>query len=209
MALEFSICEVKWDRYPNVSENTHAREWLQFQAARGLAANTLDAYGRNLDAFLRFLESRKMPVDSVARNTVGAYVQHIAQLPVPRFSKKAQETRTTLANARLHQHITVIRLFYDYLVEESVCVRNPLRPSMGRCGVIRRHYPLPWIPTEEQWRSILETCKQESLRNRTMLAMSYDAALRREEICSFETADIDPAHRLLRIRLEIRSCCTT
>jgi integrase len=35
-----------------------------------------------------------------------------------------------------------------------------------------------------------------------MLAMSYDAALRREEICSLETTDIDPAHRLLRIRLE-------
>src|SRR5437879_11629208 len=36
-----------------------------------------------------------------------------------------------------------------------------------------------------------------------MLAMSYDAALRREEVCSLEVADIDPAHRLLRIRLEV------
>ena len=35
-----------------------------------------------------------------------------------------------------------------------------------------------------------------------MLAMSYDAALRREEICSLETTDIDPAHRMLRIRAE-------
>ncbi len=32
--------------------------------------------------------------------------------------------------------------------------------------------------------------------------MSYDTALRREEICSLETTDIDPAHRLLRIRPE-------
>ena len=45
--------------------------------------------------------------------------------------------------------------------------------------------------------------KQEPLRNRVMLAMSYDAALRREEICSLEVSDIDPAHRLLRIRLEV------
>lgn len=35
-----------------------------------------------------------------------------------------------------------------------------------------------------------------------MLAMSYDAALRREEVCSLETTDVDPAHRLLRIRSE-------
>ncbi len=41
MALEFAICELRWERYERVSEHPHGREWLQFQAARGLAANTL------------------------------------------------------------------------------------------------------------------------------------------------------------------------
>jgi hypothetical protein len=40
MALEFTICEVRWERYRRVSENPQAREWLKFQAARGLPANT-------------------------------------------------------------------------------------------------------------------------------------------------------------------------
>jgi integrase len=35
-----------------------------------------------------------------------------------------------------------------------------------------------------------------------MFAMACDAGLRREELCSLETADIDPAHRVLRIRAE-------
>ena len=35
-----------------------------------------------------------------------------------------------------------------------------------------------------------------------MLAMSYDCALRREELCNLETGDIDPAHRMVRIRAE-------
>jgi integrase/recombinase XerD len=35
-----------------------------------------------------------------------------------------------------------------------------------------------------------------------MLALTYDAALRREELCALAVADIDPAHRLLRIRAE-------
>jgi len=35
-----------------------------------------------------------------------------------------------------------------------------------------------------------------------MLAMSYDCALRREEICNLETGDIDPAYRMMRIRAE-------
>ena len=35
-----------------------------------------------------------------------------------------------------------------------------------------------------------------------MLALAYDAALRREELCSLCTDDLDPAHRTLRIRAE-------
>ncbi|MGC1655586.1 MAG: site-specific integrase, partial [Candidatus Acidiferrales bacterium] len=77
------------------------------------------------------------------------------------------------------------------------------RPPIGGRGLIQRHHRLPWIPSEEQWQTILQVSKQEPLRNRVMLAMSYDAALRREEICSLEVSDVDPAHRLLRIRPEV------
>ncbi len=198
MALEFTICEVRWERYPRVSENVHAREWLKFQSTRGLAANTLDAYGRDLDAYLAFLASARVEFHSVVRSVIGAYIQDIAQ----RHAKRERAGRTTLSNATVQQHLTVIRLFYDHLVEERVCPRHPLRPTIGGRGLIQRHRRLPWIPSEEQWQSILQVCRQEPLRNRVMLAMSYDAALRREEVCSLGTADVDPAHRLLRIRSE-------
>jgi site-specific recombinase XerD len=172
---------------------------LKFQATRGLAANTLDAYGRDLDAYLAFLGFARVEFQSVVRSTIGAYIQDIAQRP----AKRKRKPRTTLSNATLQQHVTVIRLFYDYLVEERVCVRHPLRPTIGGRGLIQRHRRLPWIPSEEQWQAILQVCRQEPLRNRVMLAMSYDAALRREEICSLGTSDVDPARRLLRIRAEV------
>ena len=35
-----------------------------------------------------------------------------------------------------------------------------------------------------------------------MLALAYDAALRREELCQLRSDDLDPAHRLLRVRAE-------
>jgi integrase/recombinase XerD len=187
-----------------VSEfHPHAREWLKFQAARGLAANTLEAYGRDLGRYLGFLETENIPFHSVIRPTIGAYIRSITQLEVPRVSRKGMEARSTLANATLQQHLTVVRLFHDFLVEERVCTRNPLRPLISGRGLIQRHHRLPWIPSEEEWQNILQVCKQEPLRNRVMLAMSYDAALRREEVCSLEVADIDPAHRLLRIRLDV------
>jgi site-specific recombinase XerD len=84
MALEFSICEVRWERYRRVSENRHARDWLKFQSLRGLAANTLDAYGCDLDAYLAFLESAGIALHSVVRSTIGAYIESIAQRRVLR-----------------------------------------------------------------------------------------------------------------------------
>jgi integrase/recombinase XerD len=44
--------------------------------------------------------------------------------------------------------------------------------------------------------------REEPLRNRLMLALSYDCALRREELCSIDTQDIDPSSRLIRIPAE-------
>jgi integrase len=61
---------------------------------------------------------------------------------------------------------------------------------------------LPWIPAEAEWLRILEVFRGEPARNRVMLALAYDAALRREELCSLRTGDLDPAHRMLRVRAE-------
>jgi integrase len=61
---------------------------------------------------------------------------------------------------------------------------------------------LPWIPAEAEWLQLLEMFRPEPIRNRLMLALAYDSALRREELCSLRTDDSDPAHRMLRIRAE-------
>jgi integrase/recombinase XerD len=108
--------------------------------------------------------------------------------------------------------LTVVRLFYDYLIEEGARLDNPVgrgryTPGTSFGGardrpLVRRMRRLPWIPTEEQWGAILQAAKDESLRNRFILAVAYDAALRREELCALQTGDFDPAYRLVRIRAE-------
>ncbi len=69
--------------------------------------------------------------------------------------------------------------------------------------MIPRFTKLPWIANDQQWQAVLETARKESFRNRMMLALSSDSALRREELCGLETCDIDPAHRMITIRAEI------
>jgi integrase len=116
-----------------------------------------------------------------------------------------------LANATILLRLSVIRLFFDYLVEEGLRSTNPAgrmqwRRRYGRtpgeAPLVRRHRRLPWIPTEEQWQALLAVMQNASARTRLMFALSYDAALRRHELLTLDTTDIDPAHRLIRIRAE-------
>jgi integrase len=108
------------------------------------------------------------------------------------------------ANATIQQHLATLRLFYDYLVEERRCTRNPFRRGEGAWArpPIQREHKLPWIPNEEEWRRFLAAASQERVGNKAMLATSYDAGLRREELCLLETGDIDPSRRTLRVRAE-------
>ena len=59
-------------------------------------------------------------------------------------------------------------------------------------GLIPRYTKLPWIPNDDQWQAILRVTGLESIRNRMMLALAYDAGLRREELCALRTDDLDP-----------------
>ena len=96
-------------------------------------------------------------------------------------------------------------LFEALLDSDSNLLRETAlqrRLNHRRRGLVRRYSRLPWIPTDEQWRAVLEVAARESLRNRLMLALAYDAALRREELCLLATDDLDPAHRTLRVRAE-------
>jgi integrase/recombinase XerD len=109
-----------------------------------------------------------------------------------------------MANATIQQHLAALRMFYDLMVEDERCNRNPFRQSEGRSArsLVQREHKLPTIPTEEEWCRVLAEAAKEPIRNRLMLAMSYDAGLRREERCLLETADIDPSRRTIRVRAE-------
>jgi integrase/recombinase XerD len=193
------VSEVRWDRVPLVAGHQEAGAWLGFQACRGLALNTLDAYGRNLERYLRFLSTAAKESHEVKQETVGAYLRDLVK---PSTTGEGPDIR--MANATIQQHLAALRMFYDFMVEEERCTRNPFRQGEGRLArsLVQREHKLPTIPTEEEWCRVLAEVAKEPIRNRLMLAMSYDAGLRREELCLLETADIDPSRRTIRVRAE-------
>ncbi len=196
-----------------LAQQPDAVEWLRIQSDLGLSPRTIEAYGRGLADYLALCAQEDIEPVTANRATVARYVRDLLTRPNRRGTNVVSiGSGAGLANATLQQRLVAVRLFYDYLVEEGRRETNPVgrgRYTAGKQfgnrrqhGLVPRLTKLPWIPSDEQWQAVLRIAREEPIRNRVMLALAYDAGLRREELCSLRTEDIDPAHRTVRVRAE-------
>jgi len=187
--------------------------WLQIQAHLQLAPKTIDAYGRCLEDYLSFCNKQNLTPEKVTREHIALYVQDLATRPNPKGARILSfKSGIGLSNATMQQRITVVRLFCDYLIEQQLRLDNPVGRGyyvrgkgfggVREKGLIPHYQRLPWLPSDEEWRSVLLALKDECLRNQVMMLLAYDGALRREELVTVEIADFDFAYRHLRIRAE-------
>ncbi|WP_424532797.1 tyrosine-type recombinase/integrase [Sphaerisporangium viridialbum] len=207
-----SISKVLEGKWPVLLRHELAVGWLQVWADLGRAPRTIDAYARGLAEYLEACEREGVDPVSANRAHVAVYVRELTSRPSKRgVNVVSIDSGAGLANATLQQRLVPVRLFYDFLMEDGLRDSNPVgrgRYTPGRDfgghdrGLIPRLTKLPWIPDERQWLDVLAVAALEPARNRVMLALAYDAALRREELCSLRTDDLDPGHRTLRVRAE-------
>ena len=202
------------ERWPVLAAVPPALAWLGMRSDLGIAPRTLDAYARSLSEYLAFCAELGADPVQARREHVARFVRHLTERPLRHAGATLTPSgRPCLSNATVQQRLTAVRLFYDHLVEEGLRDTNPVgrgRYAPGayagggsnRRGLVPRQTRLPWIPNEADWRAILVAARGEPIRNRAMLALGYDAGLRREELCSLRTDDLDPGHRLLRVRAE-------
>ncbi|MGO9103677.1 tyrosine-type recombinase/integrase [Mycobacterium sp.] len=204
------ILDEKW---PVLRRHERAREWLQIWVDLGRAPRTIDAYARGLAEYLLVCEREGIDPVSATRAQIALFIRELRTRPSLRGPKVVVlDSGSGLANATLQQRLVPVRLFYDFLVEEGVRESNPVGRGRYTAGrgfgggqprpLVARMVKLPWIPGEAEWLRLLGAFRVEPIRNRLMLALAYDAALRREELCSLRTEDLDPAHRTLRVRAE-------
>lgn len=186
---------ISWEFYPSVAENAHARNWLETQAMLGLAKNTIQAYGRGANDYLVFCQRTARPFVEATKADSVAYIDDRAHRPNPKGGNiRYLHTGTGLANKTLQQRLTVVRLLYDYLIDEQIRhnQHNPVgkgkftpgRAFAGRRerGILPHYEQLPWLPGDDEWDEILDAALKEPLRNRLMLLLAYDGALRRSEL---------------------------
>ena len=200
-------------RWPALASSEHVVTWFRIQANLGLAPRTLTAYARGLSDFVETCDALRVDPIAADRTAVAEWVHRLSERRGTHGDEVvAIDSGWGLANATIQQRLTSVRLFYDFLIEERVRDDNPVgrgrytpRRAFGRGvqrGLVPRFHRLPWIPGEEQWTRLLEVASEESIRNRLMLALAYDAGLRREELCLLATGDVDPARRTLTVRAE-------
>ncbi|MBK0003967.1 site-specific integrase [Erwinia sp. S63] len=183
------------DTLPFLAADPSALRWVCLQEDLLRAPNTVDAYARGINDWLAFCHSVAQTAVAAGRDTVALYVRSL------HLSRQ-------LAAATIRHRLTVVRLYCDWLCEEGLREKNPVRRGMwknngkGRPGIVPVQRRLPWIPDDEDWVHFLEVAGRADIRTRFMLALAYDCALRREELCKIATDDIDPARRLLTVRAE-------
>ena len=207
------MTEIRWNMYPLVASHELARSWLTLQRNLQLEPKTIDAYVRSLNDYLSFCQKHELIPELVGRDEIALYVRDLAERPNPKGAAILRlDTGTGLANNTMKLRITAVRLFCDYLVERQLRPDNPVGrghyvPGKGFAGarargLIPTYRRLPWIPDDSEWLHVLTAFKQECLRNRVMLCLAYDGALRREEVVTLEIGDFDVAYRQIHIRPE-------
>lgn len=73
------MADVRWEHYPHVAASEKARAWLVLESNLGLAANTLDAYGRALAEYISFSAEKETGSGAQGANSkshdVGAFIR--------------------------------------------------------------------------------------------------------------------------------------
>ena len=198
---------------PGTVQHKRAAGWLRVWTDLGRAPRTIDAYARGLAEFLQVCEDHGIDPVTANRADVAVFVRELTGRPSRRGTNVVSiDSGCGLANATIQQRLVPVRLFYDFLVEEGC-------PGVESCwaGPVYAWAEVGWAAA---WpgaaageaavdpdraavaRTILAVAAAEPPRNRVMLALAYDAALRREELCSLRTDDLDPGRRMLRVRAE-------
>ena len=213
---------IRWDLYPRVSAVPHARAFVIRLRRFSRRPKTVDAYARNLARYLAWFD--EAPAERWLEADEGdllTYLDDLRNGRVPGISaglKRALPQNVVplsgsrIVEATVAQHVVTLRQFYEYLIRARLR-SDPVNPVVrgggrltgdtARHGFVRRRGRLPWVAPAEVWeRIILHVITQETSRNRAMILVAYDGALRREELVSLRLDDYDRHRALLKVRAE-------
>jgi len=149
---------------------------------RGLSANTLTSYRQDLGQFGNFLKT--VPLRSVTLDTLRGHVDQLR--------------RSGLSNRSIARHITSLRGFFAFLVDERELDTSPTdlltAPKIG--SALPNYLDLRDV---DRLLDAPDELSRTGLRDRAMLHMIYGAGLRVSELVHLRVADLDEAAGTIRV----------
>jgi site-specific recombinase XerD len=145
---------------------------------RNLSRHTVKNYLNSLGHFVMWIN---VPIESVSREDIGAYVDHLMD--------KALKPET------INAHLNRIRQFYRYLMEqEQLDIVNPIQ------GIpkVRVPKPLPNHLQDRQARAFLEVAKRP--RDQAMFLLMLRCGLRVEEVAKLTLDVVEFRRRRIWVR---------
>ena len=143
---------------------------------RGLARNTLDAYGRDLARYLAWLQSQG--------------VSHPDAIDTPLLLRFLTYLKGEgLAPRSRSRALVALRTFHKFLVSERLCTVNPT----GQIAAPRSLTPLPKTLSPVDVEALLASPKGEghlAARDRAMLEILYATGLRVSELVTLKLSDL-------------------
>jgi integrase/recombinase XerD len=153
------------------------REFLEaLQTEQGASRHTVTAYGRDLDAFGRFLASRKRLLLDVEPDDIVTFL--------------AVLRRSGLASATIARRVSAVRSLYRFLVRNGRLSRDPAEPVEAPSAVRR----LPRALSRQHAAALVEapdTSRLDGLRDRALLELLYATGMRASECLGLRLEDLN------------------
>jgi integrase/recombinase XerD len=164
--------------------------WLTVE--RGLAANSLAAYRRDLRRYAEFLRERgeEDPV-SVQEETVHAYVEHLR-------SARDDEGRPQFAASSVARALVAVRSFHRFCVDEGLLAVDP----SDQVGGPRVPQGIPKALTEPEVEALLDAVVGDTaraLRDRAIVEGLYATGVRISELVGLDRGDLDLEGGVMRV----------
>jgi integrase/recombinase XerD len=166
------------------------RSWLVVE--RGLAANSVAAYGRDLRRYVGFVRSRGVAdPGEVDEATVVAYLQSLRDA-------RDDDGAPRYAPASIARAIVAVRSLHQFALDEAVAPADPAEDV--RAG--RVPDALPKALAEPEVEAMLASVAGDdprALRDRAILELLYASGLRISELVGLDRGDLDLAGGLVRV----------
>ncbi|MDH3217300.1 MAG: tyrosine recombinase [Candidatus Krumholzibacteria bacterium] len=166
--------------------DTSVDQFLDYLVSeKGLLARTIEAYGRDLRAYLDTLD--ELEISSAASIPLEALEIHMVRL-----------TRRGLAGVSRARALSAIRHFHRFLHREGTTRRDTTSEIVGP----KRSKRVPKVLTIGQVERLLSAPDESVLgvRDRAMLELAYAAGLRVSELCDLSFDELQDRERLLFVQ---------